>query len=752
MTKRGLLRSLGASLLLMVAVVVAPRAVSAADLPSAEAALKQAQSAEAAANDEWNSREMARSATREISRSERAKADAALQKLRAAHEALQQTKAAGAGAEALAAAQTQLDERLAAMRLQVERLVADTVAASKASQELLVAELALRDKMAATRAAEREVAVLKSQAASIAIASGGSAEDAEVAGRAVSEIEAVCALEIQQWAGVQRSTAQQWVEQTGEGARLATAIADLETDPDRAASLRQFAEAQLQDKAAAEKLIGELNVSIDAAAGKIYPLRAAAMGGLAPLPTESWDYAKARHLLVRAGFGGTPQEVQKLYQMGLYKAVDHLVEFYRQPAANAPFDATPPLAADPLANKVRNPFVRSQVAGARSIEGGQMGRLRQWWLKRLVESPRPLQEKLTLFWHGHFATQASVVQNSYTLYQQNELLRENAAGNFGALLYGMVHDPAMLRYLDNNRNVKGQPNENLAREILELFSMGVDQGYTEQDIVQAAKALTGYTYDNHTGQFRLAHHQHDPESKTVFGKSGPWTGDDLVRLILEQPATARFICRKLFEYFAYPDPSTETVDCLAAVLRANNYELEPMLKNLFLSEEFYCDQACGDQIKSPVQLMVGALRDLGIKQLTNYGTLEGQLREMGQDLFEPPDVKGWRYGRPWINSSRMFVRYNAVAEQVKSAPQPGRQGVDVVALLDETVAEPGQVVDSLARAVLIPALSEQKRSELVQFLGELPPRTAWKDQREEVNARLQEALILMLSLPEYQMT
>ena len=280
------------------------------------------------------------------------------------------------------------------------------------------------------------------------------------------------------------------------------------------------------------------------------------MGGLKPLAPEKWDYAKARHLLVRAGFGGTPQEIEKLHAMGLYKAVDHLVEFYRQPASGPSLDLTPPLPVDPLESKMK---IRGRGTGpwawtARSVEANQLVQIRRWWLQRMVESPRPLQEKLALFWHGHFASQDSVVQNSYTMLRQNQFFREQAAGNFGALLYGIVHDPAMIRYLDNNKNAKGKPNENLAREIMELFSMGVDQGYTEQDIVEAARALTGYNFDHATGTYRFLYNQHDTTEKTIFGKKGPWTGDDLVRLILERPETSRFIAHKLFEYFAYPDP------------------------------------------------------------------------------------------------------------------------------------------------------------------------------------------------------
>jgi uncharacterized protein (DUF1800 family) len=707
----------------MVCVAESSTATAADDLAAAEATVKKAAAEEGVAYTEWNSREMARSATREIARSDRQRADDTLRNVQAAQQNRKQRTADAntkASAADVAAAQKDADEKLATFRQAAERLIADSLTADRAVQELFVVENLLCGKAAATRAAEGAVLGLKCQAAAKA-----KSADLEAARRAVCESQALAAWEIQQWADVQRSTAHQLVEQTSGAARIATAAIAAETSSDWKMRLHEFAQNQTNTKTVAEKLIAQRTREIDAAVAVIYPLRATAMGGLAPLSPQAWNRDKARHLLVRAGFGGTPAEVNALCAMGPHKAVDHLVDFHHRPAADVPFDATPPLPADALEGKLRGDFVRGQVAGARAgVERAQMARLRLWWLRRMVESPRPLQEKLTLFWHGHFATQDSVVQNSYSLYRQNQLLREQAAGNFGALLYGIVHDPAMLRYLDNNRNVKGQPNENLAREIMELFSMGVDQGYTEKDIIHGARALTGYTLDG-GGVFRFIESQHDKTDKTVFGKTGPWTGDDLVQFILAQPATSRFVARKLFAFFAHREPSDNAVDQLASVLRANQYEIGPTLKNLFLSEEFYSARSVGTQIKCPVQLTVGALRDLGIAQLTSYDALDAALREMGQELFEPPDVKGWRYGREWINTSRLLIRYNATADLVRAAPQRQRQGIDVVALVASSAAKsPAEIVDHLVKTCLAKPLPAEKRQKLIELLTGLPPHTA----------------------------
>ena len=481
--------------------------------------------------------------------------------------------------------------------------------------------------------------------------------------------------------------------------------------------------------------------------------KAAARRGLKPLAENDWDYAKARHLLVRTGFGGTPQEVAKLHEMGLHQAVNHVLDFGRQPKATvAPDGSLKEKSADTVRNRPGQRQVQPDQI-RRFGETVQLQRFREWWLYRMVESPRPLQEKLTLFWHGHFTSEYNVVRNIFAFHRQNDLFRDHAAGNFGALLNGIVHDPVMLRYLDNNQNYKGHPNENLAREIMELFTMGLDQGYTEEDIKEAARALTGYNYNGANARYRFDPSQHDAGSKTIFGHTGKWTGDDLVRLILEQPATSKFIAGKLFKFFAYNETSPETIDRLAALFKAANYRLAPMLKNLFLSEEFYSAKSMGTQIKSPVQLVIGMLRDFGVKEV-NTGAVHMAIRSMGQELLEPPDVKGWREGRAWINAHRLFIRYDTMANLVRSiAHSNNQQGIDVVAALDGQRCEnAADVVDCLAKTCLAKPLHEKKRKELIDYLGEFPASSEWEKQRKQINGKLLALLVLMVSTPEYQLS
>lgn len=764
-------------------------AVSAADEAPAQAPaeLEAAQKAYDGYYKEWDSLSMARAATREVAVSARRTAENDLNAVLAArqrNEALLETARQALEAQPASEAKQALEEavrkqaeelveteklvaqKLETMRKSADRMIADQRTAIERTEGFLESETKLGDLLAAiwsangkvlAAKAEQAEQVMQEKAGAAPEEAAKAAAEAAAARRAVLENEALARWEKQLWARVvitypDTTSLESARNDSADAARIAERLAEVETDAAFKKTFADFAAEQRKYEATSQDRIAQFNKQADEAGQGLYALRAAAIGGLEPLPEDQWDYAKARHLLVRAGFGGTPQEVEQLFQMGLYAAVDHLVDFVRQPvAATAPLDAGVKSPPDPLSSKLRHGWTRDRAT--QQPDPLDVGQMRRWWFARMVESPRPLQEKLTLFWHGHFATQQSVVANNYTIYQQNELCREHAAGNFGALLYGIVHDPAMIRYLDNNSNVKGHANENLAREIMELFAMGAYQGYDETDVREAARALTGYTFDNRSGQFRFLQANHDPEEKTVFGKKGPWSGDDVVRLILDQPATGQFIAGKLFEFFASSEPSPETVEKLTAVLRYHNYELAPSLKNLFLSKEFYSERAMNTQIKCPVQLVVGALHDLGVRRLSDYGVLDRMTQQMGQQLFEPPDVKGWRYGRNWITTDRLFTRYNAVAELIRSVPQAGCQGVDMVALVQQggcgTAAE---VVDYLTKTCLLVPLTAEKRSEMIGYLGELPPQGEWTQRHDELNERLRNLLIFVTSLPEYQMS
>ncbi len=496
---------------------------------------------------------------------------------------------------------------------------------------------------------------------------------------------------------------------------------------------------------------------------------------LQPLPDQSWDYAKARHLLFRAGFGGAPEEVAKLHALGLRQAVAYLVDVQAQPPADFPLAVkwSEPPNFQEMAKLTPQEREKRIMEVVRS-DFQALSQVRDWWLKRMVSSPRQLEEKLTLFWHGHFATEHRTVRSAQAMYSQNQLFRAQAVGNFGKLLLGLIRDPAMLRYLDNNTNVKGQPNENLARELLELFTMGEGQGYTEKDIKEAARALTGYSFTREPLKFHFRFFMHDNEPKTIFGQTGKWNGEDLIKLILQQPATSRFLARKLFVNFVHEEPSEQTVASLAQILKEHNYELAPLLKTMFMSNEFYGSKAMGTQIKSPVQLVVGTFRTLKISPPTPGkfgppvgGPLAMALRSMGQELFNPPNVKGWDGGRSWINTSTLFLRENFAAGVVTgrgNIPPPPKEGfkqffrpaaptVDLVARMrDQKLQTAEEAVDYWAKALLAVPLTAERRQELVAFLGPLPPADQWTDRRSELNGRLGGLLVLLMSMTEYQLT
>lgn len=496
--------------------------------------------------------------------------------------------------------------------------------------------------------------------------------------------------------------------------------------------------------------------------------------GLAPIADRDFGYDQARHLLWRAGFGGTPDQIQALAAMGPRAAVDLLVEAERVPAEPVSedlFDGR--IMAEPTPEQVR----AYRMALARRDEDAlarlrimrqeqqrddrrQMQRIRQWWLRRLIESPRPLEEKMTLFWHGHFATSYRTIENSYHMFLQNMLFRRHALGNYGDLLFRIIRDPAMLAYLDNNNSRRGRPNENLARELMELFSLGVGH-YTEADIRDGARALTGYTFRGN--QFVFDRQGHDDGPKRILGRSGPLDGDAFVAAILEQRACSRFMARRLYAFFAAElpeddrdlDPPTRDAlaDLAATMLRAR-YEVRPVLRRLFLSEHFYSPPVVGSQIKSPVVLVVGAVRSLRTP-VRDLSVLLDAMDLMGQALFFPPSVRGWEGGRSWINTSTLFARQNTLVYLLT-----GRKPDGYDALADRERYDPTTLLEPLVRADPAAATDPDRLVPyLLRFtLGQAPPhaRQTLTDFIRQHGARptpdLVTALLLLITaMPEYQL-
>ncbi len=379
-----------------------------------------------------------------------------------------------------------------------------------------------------------------------------------------------------------------------------------------------------------------------------------------PLPASRWNAQTAAHLLNRAAFGGTPEEIEAVRRKGLGPTVRDFLTVGPELSNLAPPDWAHPknirdlrMAARTAGDRVQQKEKQREM---RRMQGQEIVDLRGWWLERMMYGPAPLLEKMTLFWHGHFATSIQKVKDSYWMWLQNDTLRRNAFGSFAGLTKKMSRDPAMMIYLDLEKSRPEHPNENWARELMELFTVGIGN-YSEQDIRESARAFTGYRVDMTSQEFRFAPMQQDQGKKTFMSASGALNGDDIIDTLVKQPACARFIGRKLWRFFVEDNPTPETVEALAGRLRAHNFEIGPVLSELFNSAEFYSPRVMRAQIKSPVQFVVQTAKILETPLPAPMISQNG-MREMGQILFAPPNVKGWDGGKSWITTSTLLFRYN----------------------------------------------------------------------------------------------
>ncbi len=421
---------------------------------------------------------------------------------------------------------------------------------------------------------------------------------------------------------------------------------------------------------------------VEAATSRFGPGPSAWEGDLRPIMDDEWNEDWAAHLLERAGFGGTLEEVREMATQSPAEAVAQLVNY--QLVGN---DSVPEFDESGVFDPTLDPFPKSRAEAVRIARatgesmgvavkpGGsrplqpvvnrffywlradllEMKRAGQWWGQRMLVTERPLQEKLALFWHGHFATSDTKVRDYRKLVQQLRLFWRHGNGNFRDLLIGLAQDPAMLVYLDAGENIKGSPNENFGREVLELFTMGVGN-YTESDIREASRAFTGWT---HVGlNFAVDPELHDSGPKTFLGRTGNYDGIDIIDIVLDQTVTAEFIARKLYEFFVREDPSSELVVELGDLLQKHNYELRPLLQKIFLSRDFYCPSSYGTQIKSPVHLVVSTYRKLGLRKIPGIPDFNTATRDLGQQLFYPPNVAGWSRGRSWVTPALLLERGN----------------------------------------------------------------------------------------------
>lgn len=474
-----------------------------------------------------------------------------------------------------------------------------------------------------------------------------------------------------------------------------------------------------------------------------------------PSAGNPWDRVKAAHLLNRAGFGGTPDEIDRLARMRFEDAVDELLNYEAVPGEVQGVTFTEVHQA-----AVEYARLRAARADERTLREAQnrvqranrekFQELRVDWLRRMLTTRRLLQEKMVVFWHGHLVAGFPAVKSAEHMSIQLELFRRMAMGNFKDLILAISRDPAMIEYLDNNSNRKGHPNENYARELMELFTMGIGN-YTEQDIKEAARAFTGWTFDRNG--FVFNERQHDDGLKTFLGHTGNFDGADIINIIFERPATARWLPRKLFEFYAYLGPEETIVDDLAKVFKASNWSVKAVLRTIFQSALFYSEQTIRVQIKTPVELVVGAVRALGAD--ASEPVLLRAMDLMGQMLLYPPNVGGWPRGQGWINTATIFVRYN-FSNLLLNGSMPGVSGrrqspVRVDHLVDASKAQTmGHVVDQLVDRFIQAPLSDRRRWALLRALGANREDAPLATMGTQVPERVRTAVHLIMSMPEYQ--
>jgi len=438
------------------------------------------------------------------------------------------------------------------------------------------------------------------------------------------------------------------------------------------------------------------------------------------------------HLLRRAGFGPAPGEVSARLEAGYERNVAELVEFHGVDDGLAELDHL--------------------VGGL--LDFNQIEDVRTWWVYRMVHSRRPLVEKVALFWHGHFATGVGKVGSAPMMAQQNQLFREHGLGPFSELLLRVARDPAMLSYLDGVANKKAHPNENFAREVMELFTLGVGH-YSERDVQEGARAFTGWTLKD--GAFFFNPNDHDDGTKTFLGHTGKLDGSDVLRILAEHPATGERLCRKLFAFFAYPEPPNEALLPLQDAWRQSRGSIREVLRALFLSAAFSSPRAWRALIKSPAEFVIGSIRALG-------GTVTPRavvplMARMGQDLFNPPSVKGWDGGTAWISTSTLFERFNFAASLTTQRGGEGTSHVDPETLLrGVTPTSHGELLDRALEPLLDGEVSAASRAALLLYLStpdadpkhpSTPVAFAWDTKM--VDEKLRGLLHLVLASPEYQL-
>lgn len=477
------------------------------------------------------------------------------------------------------------------------------------------------------------------------------------------------------------------------------------------------------------------------------------------LANSAWGAPHIRHLLTRASFGVAVDELNALLPLTKSQIVARLL-------TDDPLPAPPGTwITEPYDPAVYRTWTQAEQQAWQRNNRLRIEETRAWWVLQMAARPFNLRERMTLFWHNHFTSEFDVVQLAQWVYMQNDTLRRHALGNFRTFLKAIYKDPAMLLYLDGVRNIRTQPNENFARELFELFTLGVGN-YTENDIKQAARAFTGWQIDTRNigstdpnkPVAYLTASRHDTGIKTVFGKSGNFGGDEIIDLVLELPAVAEFICGKLYKFLVSREVDNALVTQLANIFRQNNYEIKPVLQAIFESDHFYSDNAVAALIKSPIELGVQNLRLLKPKRVTpTY--LISSATSLDQDLLNPPNVAGWPGQRSWINASTLVTR-NVFSETFimgGNITNPGNSRftqieVDAMALARTFGVEKADaLVDHFTAHLLRYPVDEATRDFLITVLVGSSDVDDWSINYPGADKQIKDCLVQIMRLPEFQL-
>lgn len=484
-----------------------------------------------------------------------------------------------------------------------------------------------------------------------------------------------------------------------------------------------------------------------------------------------WNRRLAAHLLRRAAFGGSPDDVTRFAGMSANAAVEALVNFPPTPSlSEAPNDLEDPYAGfrkkamqramergmQPRMRPDMQPGMQEmqsqngEAALARQKAAGMVRRrtnlaLTTWWLERMLKTPAPLQEKMTLFWHGHFASAANAKGiTPREAVAQNWLFRSNALGNVRELTQAVSKDAAMLRYLDNFRSGKAHPNENYARELMELFTLGIGN-YTEADVRESARAFTGWTIIPRSGEFVFNGAQHDDGRKTFLGRSGNFNGNDIVDIIFQQPAAGRWFAQKLLNFFVYNDPEPELVNAVAGLLRKTDFNAHAVVSTLLRSNVFYSDRAYRSLVKSPVEFVIGSYQLYGVPAIAPETV--GALNRMGQIPFHPPSVKGWDGGATWLNSQTLLTR-----ENFSSALMGSKHMMDAGSWLTASLpANASDAVKRLVGTILQGDASPASAARIEAYLNGSDTSALGTFSGENFEERIRGAAYLTMAMPAYQL-